>query len=152
MRDAFRPTNVAVDSVGLFVAAIAWVFVIWIPIILLAVLFYLRNSKGSGAPTLALLLILLPCIAIFVILGFLLKWVALGIIRRKRPVIVLSVLVLTAWAFILGRSVLLPQNHSISKAFEVSLQAIALLGAGCVTALGLTKGANTLDEQPERPD
>jgi hypothetical protein len=143
MGTAFKPINLIVDSIGMFFSALAWISIIWAPVLLLGIFIYLRHAK----PGIVYLLFLGFLAAICVIAGLVLKWLALGIVRRKRVRVVFSMLVFVSWGLFLGRAALLHKDEHTFILLSNSLQAIALVSMGCVTGLALTKGANTLDEQ-----
>jgi hypothetical protein len=69
MKKTLNPIGIGVDAVGFFVAILGWTFIVWSPFILLYVLFYITTTERPVA-----VLICLFIEAIFLPLGFLLKW------------------------------------------------------------------------------
>ena len=138
-----RPINVTIDAGALFIAALSWVCLVWIPAILVLVPFILRRPT---VPALAYIVVLIPIAGVAVLLGLLLKWLAKGVVLRKRARILFSMALLILWAMI----VVVPARHSSPrsglKVFSSWVQAAALLCAASVVGLGLTKGARSVDE------
>lgn len=143
LRRASSPINVAVDAAGLFIAALSWVCLVWVPIILLLVPFILRKTS---VPTLAYIVILIPIAVGSVLVGLLLQWLAGGVVRRRPARILFSVALLVLWAVVL----VVPPRRSPPrpglKVFQSWVQAVALFCAAGFTAVGLTNRARIADE------
>ena len=141
MKSSLTPINLAVDSVALFLAMLAWAFLVWAPLLLAFALFFMTKTSP-----LISLLILLFVTSILLLLGFLLRWLAHGVIQRKWARTGLSVLILGLWGIKQGLSPLLLRNGSARRTFENPEMGIALICAAAVAALGLTKHARRAGE------
>ncbi|HUB52541.1 MAG TPA: hypothetical protein VL986_10355, partial [Terracidiphilus sp.] len=75
-----RHTNfdLAIDSAAFLIAVLGWLFLIWVPVIIISVGVYLR---GAGLLVKVYLISLATLVALAVLLGFLFKWAASGIVR-----------------------------------------------------------------------
>jgi hypothetical protein len=103
--------------------------------------------KGAATKAVAFAVILWPIAACTCLVGVLLKWFARGIVLRKRARTALSVFILASWGVFLGISPFLSGRQSGTRIFQSLVQAIALICAAGITALGLTEGERTIDEQ-----
>src|ERR1022692_4710639 len=97
MKESLSPVRVAVDSGALFLGMLAWAFKVWVPV-LLAVIFVCKVKAPTGATVVAFVIIWLP----FLFLGVLLKWMANGMIQRRRLSISFSVVVLILLSYGFG--------------------------------------------------
>jgi hypothetical protein len=141
MKNSFSPINLAVDSVAIYMSFFSWLFIVWIPVFLIAVIFFVAKvpAPTSFVALLIFSMLLMP-------LGILLKWLADGIIQRKWARMGLSVLVLGFLSIKLGFSPPHVAGRLTSTAFERSVVGIGLLSAALVLALGFAMGARHSDE------
>jgi hypothetical protein len=75
------PLSVATDSVAFFTAELAYILLIWIPILAVVVFFQLIKRGGS---VLISFLAVLIITALSALSGIALKWIADGILERRR--------------------------------------------------------------------
>ena len=134
MNDRSTPINVAVDSVAFLVAMLAWLFLIWGPILVAFALFYLTKTK-----VLASVLGVLVVTAICFPLGLGLRWLARGIIQRKRTRLGLSAIVLGLWGILYGFVPLFSQRQLGPKLYERLGMGILFLCSAAIAALGSTR-------------
>jgi hypothetical protein len=140
MSDRLTPINVAVDSVSFLVATVAWAFLVWCPILVAFALFYLRRTLVTSA--MAVLLVTAFCLP----LGLLLRWLAHGMIERKRTRLGLSAIVLGLWGILYGFVPLFSQRHLEPRLFEQLGMGILLLCSAAIAAVGSIKSARWSDE------
>jgi hypothetical protein len=136
MKYSTNLVSLAVDSVGIFVGVLGWMFMVWVPIILAFILFFMTKS-----PTTASIILLLLVSGIIVPFGLLLKWCSNGIIKRGWARITLGALVLVLLGIRLGFAYSSIESHGGQSAFERHLMGIELLFAAAVAILGLTRAA-----------
>jgi hypothetical protein len=139
MKDSLAPINVAVDSVAFFVGMVAWGYGVWLPLLLVLAICMVNVPVGASVLLLSLFT------AVFVPLGILLKWLANGLILRKRVRTGLSILALAFLGFTTGFGPLLTKSQPALDRPDECLVGIAFLSAAAVAALGLTKRARGID-------
>jgi hypothetical protein len=140
MSDRLTPINVALDSVSFFVASVAWVFLVWCPILVAFLLFYLRKTLVVSA------FIFLLFTAIFLPLGLLLRWLAHGMIERKRMRLGLSAIVLGLLGILNVFAPPFSQRHLGPRLIEQLGIGILLLCSAAIAAVGSTRSARWSDE------
>lgn len=141
MKNSITPINIAVDSAAIFVSFLSWTFGFWTPIFLAYVLFCIVR------PLFAVSILLFTLFtALFLPFGMLLKWLANGIVQRKRARTVFSVLVLVFLSCTQGFVPLFARSQKNQSPFEHLLIGIAMLFVAVITSMGLTKGARELNE------
>jgi hypothetical protein len=141
MKSSLTPLNLAVDSVALFVANLGWVFVVWLPILLVVIFFPLRKT-GSSALSLAFFLSFLA--ALCILIGLFLKWLAQGVVQRKRVRTAVLSFVLACWGILQILSPFLTRQLAVGR-FTWSVQGIMFLGAAAVVMLVLTDRAKPFE-------
>ena len=96
-------------------------------------------------PPLAVSIIILVLVEFFFLpLGILLRWLAAGVIQRKRVRIVISTIVLVFLSFALGFGSLLAKRAQVQSPFEQLEIGISLVIAAAVVTLGLFKRSEVL--------
>ena len=106
MKSPLSPLSVATDSVAFFTAQLAYAFLIWVPILAVIVFFQLLKRGGS---VLASLLTVLIIAAPSALCGIVLKWIADGILERRRIETVIHV-VFGSWGSEFGLGSRSPQT------------------------------------------
>ena len=131
-----RHTNfdLAIDSAAFLIAVLGWLFLIWVPVIIISVGVYLR---GAGLLVKVYLISLATLVALAVLLGFLFKWAASGIVRRKPIQIVVATVTLIALD--IGMYILpsISGQYQGADRFEGFVQGAGLAIVAIVTAMGL---------------
>jgi hypothetical protein len=140
MKSSLSAIYVAVNSAGIFVSVCAWVFIVWVPILVAFVAFCVE--KWPVGESLGLLAYVT---AIFFPLGLLLKWMARGLVLRKKLRTFLTTFILSCLGLRIGLSPLVMEAQSDSPAIDRYLIGIVFLSAAVVAALGLTKRARGSD-------
>jgi hypothetical protein len=141
MKNSANMISLAVDSVGIFVGMLGWMFMVWGPLILAFVLFSMTRTPGAAATILLLFISL-----IIIPFGLLLNWFSHGIIKRSWVRIILSASVLVLLAARLGFAYSPIESRGGLSTFERHLMGIELLSAAAVAILGLTKAARCFGE------
>jgi hypothetical protein len=140
MKNSTNLVSLAVDSVGVFVGMLGWVFMVWGPLLLALVLFCLVKT-----PTATSKVLLIFVSVIIIPFGLLLKWFSNGIIKRGWVRIILSASILVLLGFRLGFAYSPIENRGQSP-FERHLMGIELLSAAAIAVLGLTRHARCSGE------
>ena len=137
------PLSIATDSVAFFTAQLAYAFLIGVPIVAVIVLFQLLKR---GGPVLASFLTVSIIAALSALCGIVLKWVADGILERRRIQTAIHVLGFGYWGLKMAWALVRPGHLSASEALKTSTLAFTFLLAASVVALSLLKGGRAADE------
>jgi hypothetical protein len=141
MKNSTNLVSLAVDSVGIFVGMLGWMFMVWGPLILALALCYLAKT-----PTATSNVLLIFVSMVIIPFGLLLKWLSNGIIKRGWVRIILSASVLILLGIRLGFAYSPIGIRGGQSPFERHLMGIELLSAAAVVILGLTRAARCSGE------
>ena len=135
MKSSVTPLNVALDAVALVLEIFGWASVVWLPMMALCALLLPAVREAVGTIQLLVLALLFP------LLGLLLKWLARGVLGRKRVRMVLLSIALAYLGVSPFLVLIFLDRGSAGRVFVLSVQGVAYLVAAAVVALGLTARA-----------
>lgn len=151
MKNALTSLNIAVDGAALFVAGAGWVFTIWLPVAFVVI--FIRLLRKPGTPIGTLTFIILAAIALSILVGWLLKWLAQGVIERKsvRTITLSCVLGLQGlWQvglfFLSEKPLFQTTTRPMHHRFTWFTEGLSLLLLSLVTALGATGKAKIVED------
>jgi hypothetical protein len=136
MKYSANLVGLAVDSVGIFVGMLGWMFMVWLPFFLAFVLFFMTKTPATAST------FLLIFVSVIIIpFGLLLKWLSNGIIKRGWVRVILCASVLVLLGIRLGFAYSPIESRGGQPAFDRHLMGIELLSAAGIAILGLTRAA-----------
>lgn len=129
---------IGVDAVAAFMGLLGWVFITLVPVLFVLVFFIFRHRQPSASllPVVAILLFLS---AILVPLGFLIKWLAAGVIQRKTWRLVISALLFGTWGAWQLVEALHPPVRTAYAIFRALSIGIPLLVAALIICLDVIR-------------
>jgi hypothetical protein len=133
--NSLTPLDAAADAVAFFLAMLAWVFFVWFPIILFAVFYRVRTSQTS---LISLASVILGLLILSYLFGALFKWLAEGVLQRKRIRMGLLALVLLLQSGLIMRLFFVTKEPPVRSFSDLLNIAILLFAAG-VTTLALLR-------------